>query len=254
MLLYNQFDRISLRHADRVLTVCRPLAEQLKARGVSQNRIHVQHIPIRPFNTTPEDAAALRRELKIDPAAKIILTLGRLSYEKAQADLITAFAQLRDGNGNEGLHLVLVGAGTELPRLEKRAKQLGVEKRVTFAGHRDDAYRFYGIACAFALSSYAEGTPNVILESMAAGVPVVATSVGGVPELATHGRTALLVPPARPLALADALQRLLDSPALRNQLALAAREVVESHPPQLFFQNMRGIFVDGANSWRNSSH
>ena len=82
MLLYNQFDRLSLRHADRVLTVCRPLAEQLKARGVERDRIYIQHIPIRPlFKTTPEDAAVLRRELKIPPCCE--------DYFEASADCLT---------------------------------------------------------------------------------------------------------------------------------------------------------------------
>jgi glycosyltransferase involved in cell wall biosynthesis len=113
-----------------------------------------------------------------------------------------------------------------------------------FAGHRDDAKRFYGIADVFALSSYSEGTPNVLLEAMAAAVPVVATAVGGIPELASDGRHALLVPAADPVALANALSRILQAADLRHTLVQTAKEVVAGHTPRSYFKAMREIFLE----------
>jgi glycosyltransferase involved in cell wall biosynthesis len=129
-------------------------------------------------------------------------------------------------------------------KLEEQAKNCNAQEHILFAGHRDDSKRFYGMAKAFALPSYTEGTPNVLLEAMASGVPVVATAVGGVPELAEDGRNALLAPAADPRALADALRRVMQSSTLRNELAQAAREVVAMHSPRAYFERMREVFTE----------
>jgi glycosyltransferase involved in cell wall biosynthesis len=244
MRFYNQLDRISLRRADRVITVCQPFARQMEARGVSTDRIRVQHMPIRPFFNSVADGMSLRAELKLPPGASVILSVGRLSREKGHANLITAFARLRAESQDRGLYLVLVGDGPERARLQQQAQSLSVGEQVLFTGQRDDAKRFYGIASVFALPSYTEGTPNVLLESMAAGLPLVATSVGGIPELAADGKNALLVPAANATALAAALRRLLDSPVLRKELANEAQAVVLVHSPRSYFESMRQIFAE----------
>jgi glycosyltransferase involved in cell wall biosynthesis len=140
--------------------------------------------------------------------------------------------------------LVLVGDGPERAKLERQAIDYGINEQLVFTGQRDDAKRFYGIATVFALPSYTEGTPNVLLESMAAGVPVVAAAVGGIPELVSDGRNALLVPSSDPAALANAMASLMLSPSLRNDLAKAARNVVDDHSPRSYFEQMRKIFVE----------
>jgi glycosyltransferase involved in cell wall biosynthesis len=246
MRLYNELDRFSLRHASRVLTVCLPFAEQMKARGVSADRICVQHMPIRRFSLLPDDAAQLRTDLRLVPEARVILSVGRLSREKGHKDLIAGFSELRDQMRDTPLRLVLVGDGPERASLEQQARECDAREQIVFAGHRDDVKRFYGMASVFALPSYSEGTPNVLLEAMAAGLPVVATRVGGIPELVTDGENALLVPPANPSELARALRKLLQSAALRNELTAAAAEVVDSHSPRLYFESMRQVFLEAA--------
>ncbi len=240
MRLYNQLDRISLRHADRVLTVCIPFAAEMEARGVPRRRIRVQHMPVRPFVNTQEDSARLRAELGIAQDAQVILSVGRLSKEKGHADLIRAFGRLQDLKP----WLVLVGDGPERQSLEQKARDFGTNLR--FLGHRNDAKRFYGIATVFALPSFSEGTPNVLLEAMAAGVPVVATSVGGIPELASDGRHALLTPPHDPAGLADVLRKVLQSGELRNELTGGGRQIVAGHTPRSYFRAMREIFLEVA--------
>jgi glycosyltransferase involved in cell wall biosynthesis len=246
MRVYNQLDRISLPNADRVLTVCRPFADQLAARGVDRARLRVQHMPVRPFLISPDDPGKLRNELGLPPDAKVILSVGRLSHEKGHCDLISAFALLRERVYDETLCLVLVGDGPERVRLEQQAKDSGAQGQILFTGHRDDAKRFYGIANIFALPSYTEGTPNVLLESMAAGVPIVSTRVGGIPELVNDGENALLVPARLPQAMADALEKLVRSPVLRIELSEAAQSVVRSHSPRTYFEQMREIFLEAA--------
>lgn len=246
MRLYNELDRFSLRHADRVLTVCRPFAQQMRDRGVAESRIRVQHMPIRRFAVSEADSDALKMELRLVPEARVILTVGRLSREKGHKDLISAFALLRQRKAGDGLRLVIVGDGPERGRLEQQARECDVREQVVFSGHRDDAKRFYGMADVFALPSYTEGTPNVLLEAMAAGLPVVSTNVGGIPELATDGENALLVPAADPEALAEALRAVLQSADLQGELVAKAQFVVDAHSPRLYFEGMVKVFLEAA--------
>jgi glycosyltransferase involved in cell wall biosynthesis len=99
-----------------------------------------------------------------------------------------------------------------------------LEGQVVFAGQQADVAPYYALATVLALPSHSEGSPNVVLEAMAAGVPIVATAVGGVPEILSHQQTGVLTAPQNPQAMADELRRLLDSESLRQRLAFAARE------------------------------
>ena len=232
--LYNQIDRWSLRAAVKVLTVSRPFQQQLEAQGVRRERIEIVHNAIRPDwgreTREPERAAALRAELNIPPGRRIILIVGRLSREKDHLTLIEAAGQLR---GRFSPHVLVVGDGPERARLEERVRALGMEDCVTLAGHRNSAEAFYGIADVAVLSSWSEGSPNALLEAMAAGVPVVSTAVGGVPEIVSDEESALLVKPGRAGAMAAAVGRLLEDPALAERLVTCARRLIlERYTPQ----------------------
>ncbi len=242
--LYNQLDRWSLRGADRVLTVCQPFAAQLRKRGVEAGRIRVQHMPIRPF--TPNETASkhLRLELGLTTDSAVILSVGRLSREKGHGDLLHAFAELRRGSRSKSLRLILVGDGPERIRLEQICRENKLEDTVIFTGHRDDAQHFYSIADAFVLPSYSEGTPNVLLEAMAAKVPIVATHVGGVPELAVNGKNAILVKPADFRELAAGISAVLDDSELRDRFSRAASQVVAQHSPDAYFRSLLSMFEE----------
>ena len=232
--LYNQLNRLTLPHADRVLTVCEPFAGLLANQGVSAERIHVLPNTIAPRPpVNQERVAALRQSLQLPPDVPILLAVGRFSSEKGHADLLRAFAQLPDS-----ARLVLVGDGILLSELERLAGP-----RVTFAGHQSDVSPYYALATHFVLPSLSEGSPNVLLEAMAAGLPIVSTRVGGVPETVTDGESALLVPAGDPTALATALRRLLDQPAYAQQLAAAGRHRVATHfSPAQYRQSMLKIY------------
>ena len=124
---------------------------------------------------------------------------------------------------------MIVGDGPERARLEAEIRRLGLEGAVVLAGDRDDVAAMLARADVFVLSSTSEGLPLSILEAMAAGLPVVASSVGGVPEAVEDGETGLLVPPRDPVRLAAALERLLVDPALRRRLGSNGRERVRQH-------------------------
>jgi glycosyltransferase involved in cell wall biosynthesis len=241
MRLYNQLDRWSLRRADRVLTVCQPFAQQIIGYGVDARRVHVQHMPIRPFTTETADCYRLRQTLELGPNEKVVLSVGRLSREKGHIDLLRAFAEIRERNA---MRLIFVGDGPEKSTLEQACQRHRLEKTVLFVGHQNDVKPFYGIADIFALPSYTEGSPNVLLEAMAAGVPVVATKVGGIPELVDNDKSALLVRSGDTTGLAAAILRLLEDEAVGRRLTASAREVVEKHSPETYYESLLSVFEE----------
>src|SRR5262249_8877975 len=150
----------------------------------------------------------------------VLLSIGRFSREKGHADLLQALGSLR--SLPQAWKLVLVGIGPERDALGRLAASLEISERVVFAGFHPDVARFYAIADLFALPSHSEGSSNVWLEAMMAGVPIVATSAGGNSEILAHEKTALLVPTEDAPALAAAVARLLTQPDLAARLAEAA--------------------------------
>jgi glycosyltransferase involved in cell wall biosynthesis len=165
--------------------------------------------------------AELRRSLGVE--GPLLATAGRLTPQKA---LDVAFAALQE---LAGATLLVVGDGEERARLEQSARTLAVADRVRFLGARprEEVLRVLRAADAAVLSSDWENFPHAVVEALAVGTPVVATTVGGVPEVVQDGVNGLLVPPGDGAALAVALRRVLGEPELRERLAAAAPKSVE---------------------------
>jgi glycosyltransferase involved in cell wall biosynthesis len=243
MRLYNQLDRWSLRAADRVLTVCRPFAKELESRGIPVDRLRIQHMPIRPFQPAkPEVVARLRGQLGIAGEMRVLLSVGRLSSEKGHADLIRAFRDLLKLNRGVSVRLVLVGEGPERRRLIRLCEQFKISRDVTLVGHQDDVRPYYAIADLFVLPSHSEGSPNVLLEAMSAGVPVIATTAGGIPELATNETDALLVEKRNVEMLTAAISRMLGDTELRERLSSSAQRVAFRHTPEAYYRSIASVF------------
>jgi glycosyltransferase involved in cell wall biosynthesis len=242
MRCYNQLDRWSLRVPDRVVTVCGAFTKDLMRKGVDGNLIIVRHNSVRRFMGAEESAVeAIRRRL---PAGvPVALVVGRLSREKGHLDLLSALDILRRKLKQEQFHVVLVGDGPEQARIEAKCKETGLDRFVTMVGLQHNVGPYYGLADMVVIPSHSEGSPNVLLEAMAAGVPVVATRVGGIPEIATDGENALLVAPRDPDAMAVAIQRFLNCPGLRNKLAVKAREMTErQYSPDAYRRSLVEIY------------
>jgi glycosyltransferase involved in cell wall biosynthesis len=154
-----------------------------------------------------------------------LVSVGRLQAPKDTVTLVRALAALR----GRPFEAVLVGDGPDRPAVEEEVKRLGLESTVELLGERDDVPQLLGTADVFVLSSHSEGLPMSILEAMAAGVPVVASNVGGVPEVVVDGDTGLLVPPGDPKSLAAAIERLLEDPVLCRRFGEAGRIRVAEH-------------------------
>ncbi len=243
--MYNELDRLSLPRAKRVVTVCNDFAGQLRQKGVPSEHIRVLRNPIRVSSPVPEaDVVQLRAKLKLNNAS-VLLSVGRLSQEKGHADLLRALDRLRTSkSAAPGLHLVLVGDGPERQRLEKLCYTLRLENCVTFTGYQSDVRPYFAMADIFVLPSHSEGSPNVLLEAVAAGLPIVATAVGGLPEVLTNEVNALLVPKHDIAQLANALARLLNDSSLRQRLAENGKEILTQHDPQTYFRKVMGIFEE----------
>lgn len=227
---YNQLNRWSLRAADVVVTMNRPFADLLARQGVSRDRIRILHNAIdadHVRSVSAEEVSAARRASGARAGERIVLSVGRLSSEKGHRDLLDAFALLLAGGRAGPLRLTLLGDGPERARLEQQAARLGIGEAVTFVGHVADPRPFYAAADLFVLPSHSEGSPNVLLEAMAAGLPCVATRVGGVPEMLADGESGYIVAARKPAAIAQRIGALLADRDLAASLAQAGRARVE---------------------------
>jgi len=196
--------------------------------NMDQDRIAVIHTGIDPpAAVDPSRVAALKAEWGIGSDEALVVTVARLSYEKGVDTLIDAAAVLHKTHPQA--RVVVVGSGPDGGALESRVRHLGLDGVVRFAGFHDDVWPALEAADVVCLPSKSEGMPNVLLEAMSVGCPVVATAVGGMPEVITSGKNGLLVEPEAAQHLAEAICRLLDDHATARKLGEAAKRTVDQH-------------------------
>jgi sugar transferase (PEP-CTERM/EpsH1 system associated) len=216
----NTLRRMLAPWVNRFTTVSEDLRRWL-IEDVSVNPAKIQRIynGVDTSHYAPGDRAEIRTALGVRVDAPVVGTVGRLDPVKDQAGLLEAFARLRT---NDSV-LLVVGDGPCRADLHSRAATLGIGDRVRFLGARKDVAHVLRAMDVFVLPSIAEGISNTILEAMATGLPVVATRVGGNPELVSPTVTGELVPRQRPGALADAIDGYLENPARRLAHGTQAR-------------------------------
>lgn len=225
--LYERLGRWSLWGADHVVCVSEAQAERVRRR----TRLSARRV------TSIPDAVQLSRFAAADPAARaeleslfpepprlIVAAAGRLSPEKGFSVLVDAAAQV--GRRRDDVGFLICGDGKLREPLEQQIRGLDLEGRVVLAGFRRDLDRLLPHFDLLVLPSFTEGLPNVVLEAFAAGVPVVATAVGGTPELIEDGVSGYLVPPGKPLALAERIELALHSAERRRDMGRQGRERV----------------------------
>lgn len=177
-----------------------------------------------PAQTTPAEAAEMRARLAVGVDNPLIVTVGRLSYEKGMEVLIDAAARVRNTHPNA--RFVIAGEGPDRSRLEDRIRLLNLEPTVRLLGFVPEVRPLWGAADVACIPSKSEGMPNVLLEAMAAGCPVVATNVGGIPEAIDPEWNGLLVRPDDPNAMAAAIRSLIDDCIVAHRLGEIARRTV----------------------------
>lgn len=215
--VYETLQVRTLRSFEAVVAVSKPLAHELERRGVDGARLHM----IRNAWCNASEAqsrTSSRFELGLPEDAFVIGWVGRVSAEKGCDVFIDAMARLDD----HSIVACVIGEGPDRDTLARRAATLGLSERIRWCGAHREAGRLFSAFDGFVLSSRTEGTPIVLFEAMEAGVPIVTTSVGGVPDVV--GETeAELVAPEDPRALAAAIQKLRADPQATARRAEAAR-------------------------------
>ncbi len=194
------------------------------------------------FARSPGSAEEVKRELGIAPSAVVIGSIGRLSEQKGYSIFLQAAARVL--NEKPGTSFIITGSGELEEALKHQASNLGVVEQVIFTGARPDVERLLGAFDLFVSSSLWEGLPTVIMESMAAGVPVLATRIPGTVDLITDGETGLLAAPGDPEALAGRILFALDHPELRAELAGRARKAVEKFSIGSAAAQYEALFLD----------
>jgi glycosyltransferase involved in cell wall biosynthesis len=219
-----RLQRLACRFADSVLVNAEAVREWLVAQGCAQSKITVIRNGIEPrqFQKT---SGRLRTELGIAPEQPLIGMISRLNRLKGTEYFLQAAAALAPRFPK--VCFLVVGDSAPIDpeyklHLERQAAELGLRNRVVFTGYRKDIAEILSELSVSVLPSLSEGLSNVLLESMAAGVPTVATRVGGNSELIENGISGLLIPPSDANALADALHHLLQDPRRARQLGQAA--------------------------------
>jgi glycosyltransferase involved in cell wall biosynthesis len=218
--MQRRLQRMVCRLADCVLVNADAIRQDLLEQGYDPSNIVV----IRNGITLPKSAgdggnALLRQELGLPVSARLVAVFSRLNRMKGVQYFLDATAILAPRFPD--VCFLVVGDGDAKQELEDHARQLGLGRRIVFTGFRRDVPDLLSEAAVSVLPSLSEGTSNTLLESMAAGIPVVATRVGGNPEVVQDGISGLLVPPRDSAALAAAVALVLEDQSLASRLGLA---------------------------------
>jgi len=212
------------RRTDHMVSVSAYAAELFaKEIGIEPGRFEIIRNGTDPIRLPSfAERQSIRRELGVNDRAFLIGSVGRLEAIKDYDTLLRSCAEaIRRARAEVGL--LLVGDGSKRPVLEHLAQELRIADRVRFTGRRSDVVRLLGAMDAFAMTSRREGLNNAILEAMAGGLPVIATAVGGTPELIEDGVHGRLVPPGDVATITSAICGLVCDPALRKRWGSNAR-------------------------------
>ncbi len=210
-----------LHQASLVVGVSRQVIEPFLNEGMAAAKTQVIYNGIDFSRLQPKTCDDLRRQLSIPDGATIVCAIGSLIRRKGQDILLRAFSLLGPARN---IHLLIVGDGPERANLERLVAELGLQPRVQFLGYSNDVGGICAASDIMALASRMDSFGLVLAEAGYLGLPVLATAVGGIPEVIEHGATGLLVPPEHPQALAAALARLIDDRDYRERLGCAGKK------------------------------
>jgi glycosyltransferase involved in cell wall biosynthesis len=238
----------TLRECDHVITVSEQQRATLLAMGFEAGKVTVVRPGI-PFlaerglhRATPAERCDARKRWGIAPDAYVVSAIGRLSTEKRFDLYLEACAVLAERVPEA--RFLLVGGGKQEAALRALAAGLGLQGRVIFTGLSREMASVYAATDVLMLTSDTEGTPHVVLEAMGSDVPVVATSVGGIPEFLTPGRDGLLVPAGDRDALVEAVLQIKSDPALAARLVEGGRLVAAGFTVDRMAEGVERVYTD----------
>ena len=235
---YFALERAAIRRADRIVAVSHRMARGLQARGIPAAKLRVIHNACL-IEPRPDDTPVAWRA----DAPPIVGVIGRLSYEKGIDVALQAHRLVTQRYGD--VRLWVVGEGPERASLMKLAQRLGIASSVEWLGYQEDPQPLYRRMSIVLIPSRSEGLPNVALEAMAHGIPVVAAAVGGVPEVVSDDQTGFLVAPGDAARLAARVLALLADATLRRKLGDEARhDVVARFSPEARCQALARLYTE----------
>ncbi|HTU50738.1 MAG TPA: glycosyltransferase [Acidobacteriaceae bacterium] len=255
---YEMLERQALKRADRVVCVSESQAKQIAPlRGNRRAPIVVKNAMLPPYSRQQNRPAISRKDLSIPKSAFIFGSVGRLSTEKGHRFMVSAFHKLcTESPVGAQLYLIIVGDGNEEQPLKQQATQLGIREQMHFAGFQGSPTEWMQLMDCLVQPSLTEGTPNTVLEALCLKVPVIASAVGGVPDLIVDGRNGLLVPAADVDQMAAAMKKMWLLPDLRSQLTAGAEDLLQEYSPAYQRQRLMDVydevFRDGSISPRSS--
>jgi len=225
--LYDFFDVQALKRIDLLMAVSNGIAKDLIHYGVRSDKIKVVHNGLKINKIWPHyNPIEMGEKCSESGGVPILGTLGRLARVKGHENLIRSIPLLLSEFGP--CKLVIGGSGSMKCELDKLITELQLENYVQLIGYVKDVWKFLSMIDVFVLPSLSEGLPMSLLEAMAFGKPVVASSVGGIPEAILSPEDGVLIPPGDPMAIARAVAMVLRQPEKMNSIGTSAREVVRS--------------------------
>ncbi len=236
---YEIMDRCILPFFNRVVVVNEKILKYMPSR---KRMVIKNGLDINAFLKNDKKRLNFRKRFNIGENETVIGTAARLSKEKNQQMLIRALEKLLANSNN--IKLLIAGTGEQRDKLQGMLEQRGLTHAVVFTGFIQDMTEFYSGIDIFVLSSNTEGIPMVILEAMASGVVVVATKVGGIPEIVIDNKTGLLVEAGDVVGLADVVKKLIDNRKIWDRLTVNALEFIKKHfSIELMMQHYYNMYI-----------
>ncbi len=238
----------------------RNFADRILAVGDKVAAAHRRHYPGRSIDVitngipkpkfpSSQERERLRREITGDGADPVVITVGRFTGAKGYEDMIEAFHLVRERTATK---LRMVGSGPSVETIKGQIEDLDLQQSVILTGEREDVPQLLALSDVFASSSHREGLPLAVLEAMMAGLPVVATSVGDIPNVVTK-ETGVVVPPHHPELLAEALEDLLMHPQKRQAMGQAAyRRAMDEYSLDAWMKKQLALYREVLNARGNS--
>jgi glycosyltransferase involved in cell wall biosynthesis len=237
-------EKLAYRITDKIVALTNREKEDHINLGIaSKNKFVVipSGVELKKFKEVPHNEKQnLKRELGIPENALIIGTVGRLEPVKGPEFLIEAAKYIIPKYPNT--HFLFSGDGHLKQNLKKKASELGIEKNIIFLSWRDDIAKIISVYDIFVLPSLNEGMGRVLVEAMALGKPIVASNVGGIPDLVTHGKNGFLVPPKDPKEFAKYIQIFLEDKERRMKMGLTGKEIALNFSKEIMVEKINGLY------------
>lgn len=242
--IYNRLDTVLLRYADRVVAVSNSMRELLMRKGINPSKITVVPNAIDKDALTPDVCkSAVLRSLRVDSVSPVIGVVGRLGPEKGQLLFLRAFQRVLQDIVN--VKALIIGDGPDRRALERFCLENHIEESVRFVGHVQNIANYYQLLDLMVIPSISEGLPNALLEAMSFRVPVIATAVGGIPEVIDDGSNGILVPSGSPRRMADEIVKLVQDGEQQALFAENGEKTVLSHyQPEARVGNIYGLYKE----------